>query len=579
MEEEFIKEKLLSDYLIPITIEQTKTILEQLKKCICKIKKVNGTGFFCIIPCKENNIRALITNYHVINHNYIENNAIIELTINDDKTNVDIIISEDRKIYLNEEYDIAIIEIKNKDKINNFLNSDDDYLKLDDNLFKENSESFYDDKNSIYILQYPKSYKACVSYGTVKDFKNYDINYYCSTEPGASGSPILDLKTNKVFGIHKQSQRYFNFNSGTFLKYPLNDFNEKSSDCNYKKIKNNSFKTINEIKIKIEVDNKNINKKVFFLGDNNKDDIYLKKFFSEKLNENNIDLYIDDSKYEFKKYFIPEREGYYDIKLKFKYLVQDCSFMFENCSNIIMIDLSLFNTNIVCDMNHMFAGCENLIKIDLTNFTTKNVVDMKYMFYKCSKLKSIDLSNFNTKYVTSMNSMFSECINLKTADISNFVIKDFTNVEYMFEYCYNLDEIDVSIYNDYTIFSMFKNRKYNKTYVETKKEKMDIFNKRMATDLGFADAIRMWGMHKLFKISIDKKVKEDKNEFMKLQIKCISEVIANHIKYQYIDLFKKMKKENSVIIINEKEKEALKEKEEIKKQEELKKRELKKQEN
>ena len=45
---------------------------------------------------------------------------------------------------------------------------------------------------------------------------------------------------------------------------------------------------------------------------------------------------------------------------------------------------------------------------------------------------------------------------------------------------------------------------------------------------------------------------------MKLQIKCISEVIANHIKYQYIDLFKKMKKENSVIIINENEKEALK---------------------
>ena len=45
------KEKLLNDYPIPISIDCTKIILEQMKKCIFKIsnKKGKGTGFFCHI--------------------------------------------------------------------------------------------------------------------------------------------------------------------------------------------------------------------------------------------------------------------------------------------------------------------------------------------------------------------------------------------------------------------------------------------------------------------------------------------------------------------------------------------------
>ena len=44
----------------------------------------------------------------------------------------------------------------------------------------------------------------------------------------------------------------------------------------------------------------------------------------KELNTGNVDLYINGIKCEFKKYFIPETEGEYSIKLKFKNNIKDC---------------------------------------------------------------------------------------------------------------------------------------------------------------------------------------------------------------------------------------------------------------
>ena len=65
-----------------------------MKQCICKIYKGNGTGFF------------------------IKDNNIIKLTLNDDLVYKDILLDDDRKIYLSEKYDLTMIEIKKEDKIN-----------------------------------------------------------------------------------------------------------------------------------------------------------------------------------------------------------------------------------------------------------------------------------------------------------------------------------------------------------------------------------------------------------------------------------------------------------------------------
>ena len=114
---------------------------------------------------------------------------------------------------------------------------------MDDYLFNDNEHIYYE-KKSIYILHYIYGKNICVSYGILNRINNYDIIHKCSTDNGSSGSPIINLENNKVIGIHKQGSTNFNFNKGTLLKYPLNDFIKK-----YNKNKNN-----------IIIDEKNINK-------------------------------------------------------------------------------------------------------------------------------------------------------------------------------------------------------------------------------------------------------------------------------------------------------------------------------
>ena len=50
---EIIKESMIKEQPIPVTLEGTRIILNQMENCICKIYKDNGaigTGFFCEIP-------------------------------------------------------------------------------------------------------------------------------------------------------------------------------------------------------------------------------------------------------------------------------------------------------------------------------------------------------------------------------------------------------------------------------------------------------------------------------------------------------------------------------------------------
>ena len=99
--------------------------------------------------------------------------------------------------------------------------------------------------------------------------------------------------------------------------------------------------------------------------------------------------------------------------------------MFEDCENIIEIDLSCFDTRNVTDMKMMFFRCMHLKEIDLTNFNTENVISMEYMFSECYQLKHLNISSFNTKKVENMHSMFAYT-GLNYLDISSF---DFNNCD------------------------------------------------------------------------------------------------------------------------------------------------------
>jgi len=247
------------------------------------------------------------------------------------------------------------------------------------------------------------------------------------------------------------------YNNNDLIK-DLKEINNDENNINkfnkiitiYNKI-NNSKK--NEIKMTLDIKKEDINKDIYFLDNTNgfyringKAGMHCHDLLKE-LNETNTDVYINDVKYKYSKFFRPEKEGIYKIIIKLNIQMQDCSFMFFGCNNLIDIDLSSFDTKNTTNIGGMFYNCINLKKINLSSFDTKNVTDMNSMFYNCNNLLDIDLSSFDTKNVTNMSYMFCDCNNLKSINLSSFDTKNITNMSFMFENCKNLIDIDLSSFD------------------------------------------------------------------------------------------------------------------------------------
>ena len=119
------------------------------------------------------------------------------MTLNDNKIKI-IKIDNSRRIYSNEKVDIVIIEILDKDNLNNY-----NLLELD--------ESIYTDIDFI------------------EKFKNKNKIYHLSTtESGSSGAPILNLDTLKVIGIYKAYNNEGEYNEGIIPKESINTFNKEN---------------------------------------------------------------------------------------------------------------------------------------------------------------------------------------------------------------------------------------------------------------------------------------------------------------------------------------------------------------
>ena len=237
------------------------------------------------------------------------------------------------------------------------------------------------------------------------------------------------------------------------------DWNEYFNHPFFKSSIDNIRKQKNEINMIIEVEKYDINKEIYFL-DNSDDEYWIgdKKVYHKhdnlkELNESNVDLYINNEKVKYKKYFIPKKEGLYKIKLIMKIEIKDCSFMFSGCDKIKDLNLSSFNTKNVTNMSYMFSSMY-ITNLNLSFFFTKNVTDMKGMFFKSWKLTNLNLSSFDTKNVTDMSLMFYDCPSIKNLDLSSFNTINVINMSYMFHCCSGLTLLNLSSFDTKKVTDM-----------------------------------------------------------------------------------------------------------------------------
>ena len=210
-----------------LNCENLKIIENQKINSICKIindNQVSGTGFLALIPFPDrlNQLPVLITCNHIIKGNENE----IKLIFNDKLEKI-LKLNNTRKIYINKDKDITMIEIKKEDNydINNFL-------EIDYNMFE--NKDLNKTYKSIYIIHFPFGKESSLSIGTIEKIEDDLIRHKCATEKGSSGAPIISLNNFKIIGIHQGTEEIHSLNIGMLLTNIINDFNKSKYSENKK---------------------------------------------------------------------------------------------------------------------------------------------------------------------------------------------------------------------------------------------------------------------------------------------------------------------------------------------------------
>ena len=446
--------------------KQYKIKPNQQKKSLCKIITNKGTnsGFLCQIPAT-----VLITNNSTLSQEDIKEGKEIKVSFNNGELIKNILIDEKRNTYTNKETDITIIEINpEEDGL-----SSQEFLEIDENLNEDFLADIYEFQE-IYIIQYSLGVdNVTKTTGMIKRIHEKsnnicDFEHTCFKKKGSIGNPII-LFNDKVIGIEKQcdSNSDNNLGKGVLLNYAIKKYKEKNK---------------NKIFLILFIDKNDVNKEIYFLD--NTEDVYFEdgKYIKhhhdnlKELKDTNTLVYINNKKQPFKKFFIPNKEGQYKIELIFKNKVKNCQYMFNDCKNIIDIDLSFFYTQNTNNMRRMFCDCVNLENINISNINTQNVTNMERMFCNCKKLPEINLLNFDTQNVTKMDWMFRNCEKLTNLNLENFDTQNVINMEWMFSFCENLTEINIMNFdtkNVQLMGGMFcdckKLSNINLSYFDTKK--------------------------------------------------------------------------------------------------------------
>ena len=184
----------MDEYPKPVTKECTKKILEQMNNMnnlIYGIYDKNnqqlGTCFFCFIKYNYIKIPVMIVSYQKIIKYLLNNSKGVDISINNEL----FFIEFGNAKYLNKNYDLLIIQIKENKDIH--IN----YLIIDDNIYEEDLEIYFY-KESIYIINYNNINDISVSYGLINYINNSEIIYSGYKNFISEISLIFNLNNNKL---------------------------------------------------------------------------------------------------------------------------------------------------------------------------------------------------------------------------------------------------------------------------------------------------------------------------------------------------------------------------------------------
>ena len=313
---DYIKEIDFEGAITSIQGDSLEKIKDQMKNCSCKIEcneKGNGSGFFSLVPFPNKTllVPVLMTNNHVLGKEDIIKGKKINIKMEDKKFSI--LIDDSRRVFTDQSFDITIIEMINSDGLD--FNK---FLDIDDSIYKENFYEFFKNR-SIYLIHHPKSKDETeFAVGIIKSISidTNVINHTCKSEPGSSGSPILDLKTNKIIGIHKGSVNNQKYNVGTFIKDPVEKFYK---ECGNKIIsveflsgnpkKENKIKNINNYNSQNQYNNYNGKYNKSELKSNNNIIQNINDKINNNLSYNEFSLFNEDNK-NHEKYDLIEENNY-----------------------------------------------------------------------------------------------------------------------------------------------------------------------------------------------------------------------------------------------------------------------------
>ena len=399
----------LNNYIVKIEMEVDINYVTNFK---------SGIGIFCSVPSK--NIKILITYNNLIDYDCL--NKIKKLIVHQNGEEKEINMKSNRYKYNNKKDELTIIEILKEDNIYNFIEID----------------KFINSKNYI---------NESLLFLTLKDFKQLQIkegkadkmyygNYLCFMESLKEG--IVILKDNlKLIGLIKE-----HYKKDKIEIIPMNLIIEQ----------------INFIKCKYEINKNDLGKEIQILNDSCSININNESYIiGNGCNYSDIDIIINSEiKRETQTYKF-NKEGIYTVYLilnnrNLRYTHMHC--LLSECSKLIEVDLTSFDTSIIMDMAALFCGCISLKKIILSSFNTSQVEDMSFMFSACTSLKKINLSSFDTRKVQNMDGMFFCCSSLEEINLSNFDTGQVTSMNFMFAACLSLKELNLLSFNTSNLIEM-----------------------------------------------------------------------------------------------------------------------------